>query len=333
MKPIKVGLVGLGVMGRQHLRVLRDLAEFQVVAVSDPRIDEYGDLVGLGGEIGLHRSHVGLLEEDLDAVVIASPTSFHVSQSLDFLERDVHVLLEKPIAPDVNSAIKLVDAAAKSSAIFLVGHIERFNPAVDAVRSIIDRGNLGNILSISARRVGVARPAVPATNVITDLGIHDIDTIQLLTGARPIVMGATGGALPGNLDEDYAFIWLTYGKVTAAVETNWITPLKSRRLSVTGTGGFVDLDYVRQEVTVYQGQVDSVDSSTTNFRAIWQTAEGKPLWVNQGEPLRRELMHFANCILGEDTPSISTEEAFAALAACQNATEIIRQKVSSTPND
>jgi UDP-N-acetylglucosamine 3-dehydrogenase len=329
MRPIRVGVVGLGVMGRQHLRVLRGLVEFDVVAIADPKI---GDLDTTGEQaagISVHCEPEDLLNHDLDAVVIASPTFAHVPQATLFLQAGIHVLLEKPIAPDVTSAQELIDVARKSSAHLLIGHVERFNPAIDALRSLIAGGNLGRVLSVSARRVGVARPALPATNVIADLGIHDIDIIQLLTGSEPVVLGATGGSLPGNLQEDFAFVLLSYGDVAAAVETNWITPLKSRRLSVTGTGGFVDLDYVRQEVTVYEGRIDPVDGPTSHFSAVWQTAQGRPLWVLQGEPLMRELLHFATCVRAQGEPAISPEEALAALAACQRATDWVRESQPS----
>lgn len=335
MKPIRVGVVGLGVMGRQHLRVLRGLVEFDVVAVADPRSGDQDTLAERAAGIAVHSDPQDLLTHDLDAVVIASPTSMHVPQAKFFLQAGVHVLLEKPIAPDVASGQELVEVARQSSARLLIGHIERFNPAIDALRSLITAGNLGRVLSISARRVGVARPALPATNVIADLGIHDIDIIQSLTGSEPVVLGATGGSLPGNLQEDFAFVLLSYGQVAAAVETNWITPLKSRRLSVTGTGGFVDLDYVRQEVTVYEGRIDPVENPTAHFSAVWQTAQGKPLWVLQGEPLMRELLHFAACIRGQSDPAITSSEALAALAACQRATDWVREsqpKLLATSN-
>jgi UDP-N-acetylglucosamine 3-dehydrogenase len=330
MKPIRIGVVGLGVMGRQHLRVLRGLSKFELVAVCDPRIDELGTLVDSPAGIAACREPEGLLKEDLDAVVIASPTSMHVSQAKEFLRAGIHVLLEKPIAPDVVSGSELVDAANRSGVTLLIGHVERFNPAIDTLRSLITDGNLGRVLSISARRVGVARPAIPTTDVITDLAIHDIDIMQLLTGMAPVVLGASGGALPGNNQTDFAFVLLSYGPVAAAVEANWITPLKSRRLSVTGTGGFVDVDYVRQEVTVYEARIDPVESPTTNFSAVWQTAVAKQVWVAQGEPLARELLHFADCVRGTCAPAISTEQALAALAACQSATDQIREAIPRT---
>ncbi len=328
MKPIRVGVVGLGVMGRQHLRVLRGLVEFDVVAIADPRIAELDTTVERAAGIWAHSEPEDLLNHDLDAVVIASPTSAHVPQAKLFLHEGIHVLLEKPIAPDVASAQELVDVARKSSAHLLIGHVERFNPAIDALRALITGGDLGRVLSVSARRVGVARPALPATNVIADLGIHDIDIIQLLTGSEPVVLGATGGSLPGNHQEDFAFVLLSYADVAAAVETNWITPLKSRRLSVTGTGGFVDVDYVRQEVTVYEGRIDPVEGPTSHFSAVWQTAQARPLWVLQGEPLMRELLHFATCVRGQGELAISPDEALAALAACQHATHLVRESQS-----
>lgn len=328
MKAIRVGVVGLGVMGRQHLRVLSELSEFELVAVADPRIEEIGEFVGGCSQLVSRSDPVDLLTDGLDAVVIASPTSSHVTQAKLFLREGIHVLVEKPIAVDVSSAKELADVADECGSVLLVGHVERFNPAIDTLRMLIAKGDLGRVLSISARRVGVARPAVPSTNVITDLGIHDIDVIQMLTRDHPTVLDAIGGALPGNISEDFAFVLLSYGQVAAAVEVNWITPLKSRRLSVTGTGGFVDLDYVRQEVTVFEARVDPVESESASFSAIWQTAEPRSLAVKQGEPLKRELAHFANCIRGNVRPDVPVVDVIASLAACQDATDHIRRATS-----
>jgi UDP-N-acetylglucosamine 3-dehydrogenase len=328
MKPIRIGVVGLGVMGQQHVRVLRELSQFELVAVADPRMAEIGQLMNGIGQLVCRTDPGDLLNDSLDAVVIASPTTWHVEQAELFLRHGVHVLVEKPIAVDVTSATQMATTASANGASLLVGHVERFNPAIDTLRALLANGDLGRILSISARRVGVARPALPSTNVISDLGIHDVDVIQMLTGERPAVLGASGGALPGNLLEDFAFLMLSYGEVAAAVEANWITPLKSRRLSVTGSGGFVDLDYVRQEVTVYEGRAKPVEGTKENFNAIWQTAEPRPLFVEQGEPLKRELAHFAGCIRGECVSGVPTHEAIAALAACQDATDRIRSAAS-----
>jgi UDP-N-acetylglucosamine 3-dehydrogenase len=328
MKPIRIGVVGLGVMGQQHVRVLGELSQFELVAVADPRIAEIGHRFDGGGQLVRRVDPGDLLNDELEAVVIASPTSWHVAQAELFLRNGIHVLVEKPIAIDVTSANEMASAASASGAALLVGHIERFNPAIDTLQALLANGDLGRILSISARRVGVARPALPSTNVIIDLGIHDVDIIQMLTGERPAIVGASGGTLPGNQLEDYAFLMLSYGKVAAAVEANWVTPLKSRRLSVTGSGGFVDLDYVRQEVTVYEGRVNPVEGTKEEFNAIWQTAEPRSLFVEQGEPLKRELAHFAECVRGASVPGVSTEEAIAALAACQDATDRIRLAAS-----
>jgi UDP-N-acetylglucosamine 3-dehydrogenase len=325
IKPIKIGVVGLGAMGRQHVRVLRELPQFELVAIAEPRIRESPDVASSSGDVYTCPEVVDLLTCSLDAVVVASPTAFHLQQAELFLRAGLHVLVEKPIAVDVASARRLAAVATESGRSLLVGHIERFNPAIDALRALLTAGDLGSIVSISTRRVGVARPAAPSTNVIADLAIHDIDVIHLLTGHEPTVVGAKGGMLPGNTLEDFAILLLSYGSAAAAVEANWITPLKSRRMSVTGTGGFVDVDYIRQEVTVYEGRVDPVAGPELAFNAVWKTAEPRVMQVVKGEPLRRELIHFAECVRGECEPVITPVEAISALACCQEATEVIRR--------
>lgn len=314
-------------MGRQHLRVLNDMPQFEVVAVADPRRTALSMASRNHPDVELCEETEGLLHFNLEAVVVASPTTAHAEQVELFLGEGLHVLVEKPISSNVNEAKHLGKLAASAGRTLLVGHVERFNPAVTALRSVIGTGRLGELMSATARRVGVARPTRPSANVICDLAIHDIDVIHFLTGISPNVVGAKGGCLPGNSMEDFACVLLAYGDTAAVVEANWITPLKDRRLNLTGTGGFVELDYIRQKLTMYEGQADVVTDSDDLFNHISQTVAPNPLFVKRGEPLRLELIHFYECIKSTAVPAVSFEDALAALACCERATEIVRQNL------
>lgn len=325
MEKIDVGLIGLGVMGRQHLRVLREIDDFAVVGVYDPdpsaaaraRLDHPG--------LTVVQDLKELLAAGIKAAVVASPTAAHAGHAVALVEHGVHVLVEKPVAANLGDANRLRAVAAAASARVLVGHIERFNPAVRALKEFLRRGSLGQVVSISASRVGVGRPAVPSTSVVFDLAIHDIDVVRFLMEQPVRVLGASGGSFPGNAHADYAHLLLACGSVSGAVEANWITPRKRRTLFVTGTGGFAELDYIHQEVCTYRGRSEFIGDGADLYHCMPRTSEPVPLVVTSGEPLRAELEHFAAYVRGDEVPAITLEEAIDALACCVEATRMMQR--------
>lgn len=325
MEKIDIGLIGLGVMGRQHLRILRDTDEFEVVGVYDPdpsaaaqaRLDQPG--------LTVVPDLKELLEAGIRAAVVASPTAAHADHAAALLEHGVHVLVEKPVAANLGDATRLRAVVGAKTARVLVGHIERFNPAVRALKDFLRRGSLGQVVSISASRVGVGRPAVPSTNVVFDLAIHDIDVVRFLMEQPVRVLGASGGAFPGNAQADYAHVLLACGSASGAVEANWITPRKRRALFVTGTEGFAELDYIRQEVRTFRGRSEFIGDGADLYHCVSRTSEPVSLPVATGEPLRAELEHFAAYIRGDEAPVITLDEAIDALACCVEASRLMQR--------
>lgn len=328
MDTVDVAVIGLGVMGRQHLRVLQESPGFRVVAASDPNQEAASRVSRQCPEVRIVSDFASLLEVGIDAAIVASPSALHAEQAVFLMENGIHVLLEKPVTATVAQARRLFEVARRSSTQLLVGQIERFNPAVQKLRSLIARGDIGKVMSLSASRVGVARPAVPTSNVIFDLAIHDIDIMRFLLGSPVLFVGATGGSRPGNLLEDYANVLLKCGDATGAIEANWITPRKRRKLFVTGTEGFAELDYIRQELQVFQGESEIVGDGSDLYHCVSRTADPVTVVVQQGEPLEAELRHFGACIRGEDEPAILLEEAIDALSCCDEATRYIREEHS-----
>ena len=324
MNAIRIGVVGLGAMGRQHVRVIRQLEQYELVAVVDPNPKARELVLREQPNVMEYAEPSDLFCSTVEAVVVASPTWQHGGQTELFVQHGLHVLVEKPFVLGMTDIDRLKQVLMTSEVTVLVGHIERFNPAVIALRAYLDTGGLGDLLSFSARRVGIARPSVPSANVIYDLAIHDIDVIQFITGRAPTVIGARGGLLPGNSLEDFVHLLLGYGPVAAAVEANWITPSKSRRLSVTGSGGFAELDYIRQEVFVHQGRTEQVGDGENLFSYISERGDPTRLQIDREEPLCRELLHFHDCIKGISQPGIAIEEAVKAVECCEVASEFIR---------
>lgn len=152
------------------------------------------------------------------------------------------MLVEKPLAPTVTDCQRLCELSRRSAVIVMVGHIERFNPAVRKLRELIRAGKFGDITSIITRRVGLAPPRIRDADVVTDLAVHDIDIANFLIGKQPVDVYANSGN--GNLKDrvDFSEIFLNYGSCNAIISVNWLTPLKIRKMSVTGTQGYAELD-------------------------------------------------------------------------------------------
>ena len=231
----------------------------------------------------------------------------------------------------VEEAHSLVDTADEFRRVLMVGHVERFNPAVQALRRAIADGTLGDVVNISARRVGVARPAAPHTDVVVDLAIHDIDVCSfLLGGAQPRLVFAAGTTLGANRLEDHADLVLRFGSAVAFIQANWITPVKIRRIAVTGTGGFAEVDYLTQSLRIYAGVPEIFKGPVWNFFAVAQESSPVDVAIDHAEPLRAELQHFVDCIRDERRPISSGQEAARALEIATAAIDLIRGTVRST---
>ena len=320
---LRIGILGLGVMGRQHARALRHLSNTELVVTSDVS-DEACSWAKARSKI----PHVSRLEDllafELDGVINATPTGMHLDTTRQLLEAGVNTLVEKPIALNPSSGRELARLARAYRALLLVGHIERFNPAVVALKRLIQSGTLGDIISVYARRVGVARPVVPDTDVTLDLAIHDIDVIAYLLDRDGRLVLASGSRLHPNLVTDHADLVLRYGDAIAFIQANWITPVKIRRLSVTGTRGSAEVDYIAQTVHVYEAVPELIKGDAWDFYAVAKESEPREIQVSRREPLLLELQHFVNCIAHGTRPAFDDEEALKALTLAYEAHQKIR---------
>jgi UDP-N-acetylglucosamine 3-dehydrogenase len=214
-------------------------------------------------------------------------------------------LIEKPISGDVESAERIEKRARKAGVHLMVGHIERFNPAVSKIKQLIDEGALGRIVSISSKRVGPYVNVQSYVGVCLDLAIHDIDVMRFITEDEVCeVYAKAGKSLSPN--EDSASILLTMLKgATGLIETNWLTPTKIRRLDVTGIQGFAAVDYITQDLFLY-GKMLSRDLADYEELKIMN---GQPylakMKIVKEEPLKLELTHFINCVLANQVPIVS----------------------------
>lgn len=272
---MRVGVIGAGAMGQNHIRAYSQMRDVELVGIADidkVRIDSLSKEYHAKGFI----DYKDLLKEDLDAVSIVVPTTMHKKVALDVINSGTNLLVEKPIADSVDNADQITRAAEKENVKLMVGHIERFNPAVIKMKELIKSGELGNIVSISTRRVGPYNPRIRDVGVILDLGVHDIDIISYLYDACITEVYAIAGNIIHPF-EDHASIILRLGDDKAGiVETNWLTPHKTRNFTVIGTNGVGYGDYIDQKVILHDQN--------------W-IKEAK---VDKKEPLRNELESFIN---------------------------------------
>lgn len=274
---LKVGVIGAGAMGKNHIRIYSEMSGVELAGISD--IDrELVDGLAKQYHTKAFTDYKELLAEGLDAVSIVVPTKMHRQVAIDAIDAGAHVLVEKPIADTVENARAIIEAAKNNDRLLMVGHIERFNPAVIKLKEIIDSGLLGKIVSISTTRVGPYNPRIRDVGVILDIGVHDIDVISYLYGTHVNQVYAVAGADIHSF-EDHATIHMRLNHAfSGLVEVNWLTPHKVRKLTAVGVGGVAYLDYIDQTVELHDS--GWVRKAKIEFK----------------EPLKNELEYFIDCI-------------------------------------
>jgi len=292
LSPLKVGVAGVGVMGRNHARVLSDIRDFDLTTVFDP------DAATAEGIAALYDAKAFTTAADfvaagLEAAVVATPNRHHADLGVALLEAGVHVLVEKPIAATVFDAQGMVDAAKANNRVLRVGQGGRFNPAVEAVKRAIDGAQ---VISIQITRVGPFPPRMGEVGVVIDLAVHDIDIIRHLTDSE-IVEVQPQLARTRAEREDTALLQFRLENGTIAhITTNWVTPYKVRTLQVATLNKFVVADLMTRQVTEYFGQQPDGSYST----------RGVMSWP--AEPLKKELEAFAHAIRTGGTPAVTGED-------------------------
>lgn len=307
---LKVGVIGAGSMGRHHVRVYSELGNCRLVGVSDPNAEKSELAQQYGAQF--FGDHKALLEQGLDLVTIAAPTSLHYDIARDALDAGCNLLVEKPITDNLGSAADLIARAKAGGKTIAVGHIERFNPAVTALKSLIDGGELGEVLTVNALRVGPYHGRILDTGIVLDLGTHDVDLTTYLLDARAESVFACAIQRQHN-HEDHAVLNLQFpGSRVAVIETSWLAPYRSRNVFVFGTKHFALCDLMNQQVFLYE-------ENPAGGRLV-----AAPHDVDKGEPLRREVESVVSSVINGTRPEATAEDSVYALRVCLSALESIR---------
>lgn len=317
-KPIPVVLFGAGRMGCNHLRVLRELADFEVIAVVEPH-PTYLKQTMRDINVPIVRDVSEIDEALFEAAVAAVPTKIHGDLVAQLIKMGKDVLVEKPLCSTSKEAEKLVKLSKKHKTKLAVGYVERFNPAVRKLKEVIEHGYLGVPIHYSFTRVGgYPNESSEGTNVLLDLAVHDIDVLRLLEGEMSYLSSACHCSCKKKVP-DTAEILLRArgGGASASIHVNWITPSKIRNIRVTGTHGVAFVDYMLQTCVVNGGHLlGERKAPRLNFQALveaYRASDTIEFQVDKQEPLRGELLHFAKLIRGEKNLSCLAEEGLYSL--------------------
>ena len=327
--PLRVGLAGLGSMGRNHLRHLSSREGCVLAAVADPDPDVLADAVAKTGAAGFADPLAMVAEAEIDAVVIAAPTTAHAPLALAALERGLPVLVEKPLAATVEEGIELVMAARARGIPLQVGHVERFNPAVLELGRRLAQGWVGTLYSITSRRAGPFPARIRDVGVTIDLATHDADILSWVAGERPTRVYAEIAQRMHVGHEDLLFGLLHFPSgATGMLDVNWLTPAKRRQLSVVGEAGMFELDYLTQRLTFTSADVGSptmIDGYATTFEGNVVVIE-----VASREPLAAELDAFLAVARAGGRPVVDGEDGLWALAI---ASSLLQAAAEARPVD
>lgn len=311
--PIKVAVIGAGMMGKNHLRTYKNLNGFELVGV----YDIFADAAKAAAEtFGIKAfSSLDEVAAEVDAVSVVTTSVTHAEVGEFFLNKGIHCLIEKPLAATKEECQRLITAAKKNNVTLLVGHIEQFNPAVEQMHKILN--DTSKICSLEARRMSAASGRITDVDVAMDLMIHDAEIILSLVKSPVINISASAvrnAKSPSGKDYITALLEFANG-TTATLTASRITQARIRTLTVTTDENFIDMDFINQSIAVHsQGRMHGVsqDNLPENMRyGLKGSVEN--LFIMQAQPLNAELNHFANCINGKETPRISGEQALAAL--------------------
>lgn len=312
---MKVAVIGVGSMGIHHARIYRELPEVDLVAVADTD-PQRAEVVAARYNARPYTDHRRMLERERpDAVSIAVPTALHESIGLDALEAGAHVLVEKPIAATPEGALRLIGRARELGRQLMVGHVVRFNPAMQALKQRLEAGELGRVFQVFCRRAGPFPSRIRDVGVVVDLAPHDIDIMRFLLGSEPLRIYAETEQRIHTEHEDLLWGVLRFSEgVVGVLELNWLTPVKIRETLVLGERGMFRVDDLNQDFYFYEnGQ--AADLPWPALQTLRGVSEGCMIRypIQRYEPLRAELEAFISALKDGKPVPVSGEDGLAAL--------------------
>jgi predicted dehydrogenase len=326
---IRTGVVGLGMMGRHHVRVLRALDGVDLVGV----VDAVGDRYGVADGLPVFGTVRGLLDAGIEAAVVAVPTAHHESVALELADHGVHCLVEKPLAADLIGAQRMLDRFEAAGLVGAVGHIERYNPALQELRRRLDAGALGDVYQVVTRRQGPFPARIADVGVVKDLATHDIDLTSWLVQSPFARLFAQAAHKSGREHEDLVAFsgTLADGTVTNHL-VNWLSPFKERVTVVTGQRGSFVADTLTGDLWFHEnGTVATQWDAVSAFRGVSEGAMTRFAFPKR-EPLVLEHEAFRDAVLGDRSRIVTLREGLETLRVAECALESARSNSITSPS-
>lgn len=327
-KRIKIVLIGIGSMGRNHLRVISQDNNFELVAI----VDKSSNILSIPvpspytNSIKRIQDIRELNNLDFECAVIATPTSTHFEIASQLLEMKKDILLEKPIGISFEEGIKLDELAIKVNQKLYIGHIERCNPAIQKLKQVIDSGLIGEAIHFATTRVGGYPENVKeGNNVLLDLAVHDLDIVNQLSGPFEIRSSICHSTWNPDVFDTSEILLTNARGASASIHVNWITPTKIRTTRVTGTKGVCLVDHIKQTCTLYGGMLDKSDKYNDNvfnfeqLKMAYKNSDMINFGVLKSEPLKNQLTEFYKALTHQNHILATAKEAAEIVRMSENA--------------
>ncbi len=312
---MKIAVIGVGSMGRNHARVYSELPEAHLVAVADENHELVRSTAEKYGILAYTDYRDMLAKEKPDAVSIAVPTALHAQVGMDVLNAGAHVLMEKPIAATIEEGHLLVDKARELNLQLMVGHIVRFNPAMQALKQKLKEGALGRIFQVFCRRAGPFPARIRDVGVVVDLAPHDVDVMRFLTDSTPTRVYAETEQRIHTDHEDLLWGTVRFADgVVGSLEINWLTPTKIRETLVLGERGLFRVDDLTQDLYFFENE-QAKDLTWNALATLKGVSEGimTRFAIPRYEPLKAELQAFLTAVKDDTIMPVSGEDGLIAL--------------------
>ena len=306
---LKIGVVGVGFWGSNHVRVLRELESVEMKAVCDIDLEKAKNVAKKFGVPKYYQNLDDMLNrEELDAVTVCTPSVSHAEIAVRILESGLNVFVEKPLASNPDGCLKIIDAAKSNNRFVMTGFIERFNPAVSKAIELLKAGEIGEVIMSHARRIGWWPQRIGDVGVVKDTAIHDIDLTRYIFGQEPAGVYARGGSLRHRFEDHVQAMMIFEDESRVAfIEANWLTPRKKREMLITGNEGVISIQFLTQVISLEKADV-----------AIEPILKWK-------EPLRIELNHFIESLLSRKKPLVDAIDGTKAVIIAESILESMKK--------
>ncbi len=316
---LRAAVIGVGAMGRNHARVYADLPTVELVGAADSDEARVQDVVRRYGGKAYADFRQLLDEQKPDLVTIAVPTIHHTSVALEAAQRGIHLLIEKPISFTFAEGQAIIRAASAAGVQLMIGHVERFNPAVQELKRRLDNGEVGRIFQIDARRQGPYPVRVQDVGVVIDLAVHDVDIVRYVSGSEVSrVFAETETHVYSHREDLLVGSLRLENSIVGSLTVNWLTPTKIRELYVTGEKGMFYVNYLTQDLYFYENS-STQGTDWESLRNLRGVSEGSMIRhvVHKKEPLFTELEAFVEAVQDNAPLPLTGLDGLKALAIAQ----------------